>query len=100
MNEDQVFYVDDFYNEIIQKIRTHSYSKQEKFKIVYQAINKLMNMSSEIRDTQALTNGIVYLLAFMNNRPVDGFTVGRPMLGKYKKEYKTILKHEFNSRGL
>lgn len=97
MNEEQIFYVDEFLNEIVYQINSNYYTKQEKFMIVYQAINKLVRMPPEIRDSQALVNGMVFLLGFLNNRPVDGFTDRRPMQGNNKKEYVTILKNEFTS---
>lgn len=58
-------------------------------------MNKLMRMSPEIRDSQALVNGLLYLLAFLNNRPVNGFIDREPLLRKEKKNYISILKHEF-----
>jgi hypothetical protein len=97
VNEDQIFYVDEFYDKVIQDIHSHSYSKQEKFQVVYKAVNKLMTMTTTINDSQVLTNGLVYLLGFLNNQPLDGFKDTKPQLGNNKEKYKSILKEEFNS---
>lgn len=91
MNEEQKFYVDEFYNEVMYEINRHSHNKQERFKIVYQMINTLMHKSELINDTQLLTNGLVMLLAFLNDRPVDGFQAKRMISPQQHKVLKILL---------
>jgi hypothetical protein len=95
LNEVEKFYVDDFFNEVIHEINLHSYNKQEKFKVVYRMINNLMSKTQEINNTQLLTNGLVTLLGFLNNRPVDGFPGGNPLSSKEKQKVKELLYNEF-----
>ena len=97
MNENQIFDVDKFYFKVMDDVRHNVTNKQEKFRIVYKALNTFVRNSSEFDDSQTLANGLRYLLALFNNKPVDGFNDRKPAVGKNKEEYISILGKEFSS---
>lgn len=97
MNENQIFDVDQFYSKVMDDVKQNITNKQEKFRIVYKALNTFLRKSSEFDDSQTLANGITYLLGLFNNRPVDGFDDRKPTVGKNKEEYISILGQEFSS---
>ena len=96
MNENQLFNVDKFCNEVIEQVIENTDNKQEKFRIVYRALNTFVRKAPEINDSRTFVNGVTYLLAFLNNKPIDGFHEGKQVLGKSKEKYISILKQEFN----
>ena len=97
MNENQIFDVDQFYFEVMDDVKQNLANKQEKFRIVYKALNTFVRKSSEFDDSQTLANGLRYLLALFNDKPVSGFNDRKPNVGKNKEEYISILEQEFSS---
>ena len=92
MNQNQIFDVDNFYFKVIEDITKNIDNKQEKFRIVYKALNTFVRKAPELDDTQTLANGLRYLLGLFNNKPIDGFTEKKPKVGKNER---SILKQEF-----
>ena len=97
MNENQIFDVDQFYYEVMDDVRQNLANKQEKFRIVYKALNTFVRKSSEFDDSQTLVNGLRYLLALFNDKPVDRFNDRKPTVGRNKERYISILGQEFSS---
>ena len=95
LNENQIFDVDQFYFEVMDDVKQTN--KQEKFRIVFKALNTFVRNSSEFDDSQTLANGLRYLLALFNDKPVGGFTDKKPTVGKNDEEYISILGQEFKS---
>ena len=97
LNENQIFDVDKFYFKVMDDVKHNVTNKQEKFRIVYKALNTFVRKSSEFDDSQTLANGLKYLLALFNDKPVGGFTDKKPTVGKNDEEYISILGQEFKS---